>query len=240
MIFVFIIIENFHQLIFIILASLNTGINIAKPSPGKQPAPKKKVPPKSDDVRPKKAKKLSQISDQNVSKISIDMPVKGKRNVIVALTREWHAPGSYIFDYEEPGDMELDQLDLVSFTQNHWYPTNVSTSLPLTQLLNSPCDIKKAPTSSAECSNQSTLQRPLENSNGPEVVLTREQRLLFKKDNLRRQTVQAWRAQSLRCTMQARKRLRVVHHLLNGLKTTKDELLVFYYVILKKILQYYF
>lgn len=165
---------------------------------------------------------MSQISDQNASKISIDTP-KGKRNVIVALTREWHAPGTYIFDYEEPGDMEPDQLDLVSFTQNHWFPTSVSTSPPL-MLLNSPCDKKKAPTSSAESSNQSTLQRPLESSSGPQAALTREQRLLLKKDNLRRQTVQAWRAQSLRCTMQARKRLRVVHHLMNGLKTTKDEL----------------
>lgn len=207
---------------FFVLASQNTGINTVKPSTGKQLATKKKAPLKHDEVRPKKTKKLSQINDQNASKISIDTSAKGKRNVIAALMREWHAPGSYIFDYEDPSEMEP---DLVSFTQKYWYPTAVSTSPPVL-LLNSPCDKKKAPTSSAESSNQSTLQPPHNVSSGIEVVITREQRLLLKKDNLRRRTVQAWRAQSLRCTMQARKRLRVVQHLLKGLKTTKDELLV--------------
>ena len=207
------------------LASQNTGINTAKPSlPGKQPACKKKTVPKSDENRVKKVKKSSSssFSEQHVTKISNETVLKSKRNVIVALEREWHAPGSYIFDNDELSVSDTELSDLVSFTQSHWYPTPVSTSPPVI-LLHSSCDKKKNPTSSADSSNQS-IQPPVLDTATATEVLTREQRLLLKKDNLRRRTRQVWRAQSLRCTMQARKRLRMVQHLLNGLKANKEEL----------------
>lgn len=46
---------------------------------------------------------------------------------------EWHAPGTFIYEYAEPGCMSADQVDLYATTQNVWYK-NDSSTLPTREL----------------------------------------------------------------------------------------------------------
>lgn len=40
---------------------------------------------------------------------------------------EWHAPGTFIYEYADPGCMSADQVDLYATTQNVWYKNDSST-----------------------------------------------------------------------------------------------------------------
>lgn len=44
------------------------------------------------------------------------------------LIKEWHAPGSYVYDYTGPGSTRIETFELAGCTQNVWFPTTLDTT----------------------------------------------------------------------------------------------------------------
>lgn len=135
---------------------------------------------------------------------------------VSALTKEWHAPDTYIYDYIGPGKNNSIDSELSVCTQQHWFFSSNSQNGHLNfseSSFSSDSSFKNCDTN-----QQLLLQQP------SFKMLTRDQRLNIKKTNLRRQNMQYWSAQSLRCTKLAQQRLMTVAKILHKLNMTKDEL----------------
>lgn len=186
-------------------------------------------------VRNKKIQKESSFDVKNAF-TECKVPDQKSGNVVTAsvsdLTSEWHAPDSYIFDYTGPERNNLCDFDLSSCTQQHWFFLNShsalsSDSFTLCSGLNyKNCDNilstkQKTCKSTVPSKLLATVGMPYDLCS---TNMTRDQRIKIKKINLRRQTVQYWNAQTLRCTKLAQQRLIAVAKILHKLNLTKDEL----------------
>jgi hypothetical protein len=114
--------------------------------------------------------------------------------------KEWHAPNTFIFDYDRPGpSTRFDELGTNHL--DHWFEEPLKDLKPPEQLF------------------QDGATVPLQ---FPAMNLSRDQRLDLKRAHLRRQVVQYWQSQRFRTTQSAKHRLKCVINAHNKLQIKEE------------------
>jgi hypothetical protein len=180
----------------------------------------------------KNSNKIPKENISNSAEYFGESKIHGKKlgNVVTTslnFKKEWHAPDSYIFDYAIPDTHNSSDSELFSFTQQHWFLLNShsTTSDFFSKSQFSECsDFNSSKGNTGISFNKACRKETTTKSKHTTDLrnMTRDQRIKIKKINLRRQTVQYWNAQTLRCTRLAQQRLVTVAKILQKLNSTKD------------------
>ncbi|XP_058812932.1 mucin-2-like [Topomyia yanbarensis] len=140
--------------------------------------------------------------------------------VAVPINKEWHAPGSYIYDICTPGSPSLASLELAPCSMDYWFEELYAS----TEMDAEAAACAMRPRKGRKALNEEA-QSKLLLDDGELKMLTRDERLELKKAYLRRKAVQKWNGQRFRSIEPARKRLKTVSKMVARLDEQRGTML---------------
>lgn len=197
------------------------------PSPSPTVTPKPKVKESGGKAVPKRAAKRSYSrSSHNETLERIDEPATATPPmpkihkwappgaVSVPVNREWHAPGSWIYDICPPGTRSYEELENAPLTMDCWFEEMYASS---------EFDADLIQPRKMGGGRKGAVEMPVDD--GELVELSLEERSVQRKAMMRRRAVQYWNAQRLRDAKPARKRLKAVERVLGKLEKHRESML---------------
>lgn len=187
--------------------------------------PKPKVKESGGKAVPKRAAKRSYSrSSHNETLERIDEPAAAPPMpkihkwappgaVSVPVNREWHAPGSWIYDICPPGTRSFEELENAPLTMDGWFEEMYASS-------EFDADLVRPRKMGGR---KGVVEMPVDD--GELVELSLEERSMQRKALMRRRAVQYWNAQRLRDAQPARKRLKAVERVLGKLEKHRETML---------------
>ncbi|XP_055539849.1 uncharacterized protein LOC129726784 [Wyeomyia smithii] len=136
--------------------------------------------------------------------------------IAIPLNREWHAPGSYIYDIGTPGLTSPASIGHSDLTQQYWFEEMYASNELDAAEAATPLGMRSRKRRKAVVNEeaQNKLLWSTTDAESDLKPLSRDERLELKRAYLRRKAVQYWNAQQLRRATPARKRLKLVRKML--------------------------
>ncbi|XP_058456821.1 mucin-2 [Malaya genurostris] len=142
--------------------------------------------------------------------------------VAVPMNREWHAPGSYIYDICAPDSVSLATLEEGPLCQDFWFEeTFVGSELDA----EASAYPMRPPRKGRKSAKEEAIRKLLMDDDDLKV-LSRDERLALKRSSLRRKAIQYWNAQSLRSIEPVRKRFKQTCKMIARLDKRREKLLM--------------